>query len=114
MPKKIRHMVIGAIAAVATAAAMPAAKADSDFIRQNYTATNRDCGDAIGLGGSAFFTLTVGAAAGYSPQCVLFVLNEDTGRGKTIAISGYPPFILSHRRGSSDVARSGGQAKAQA
>jgi hypothetical protein len=92
--RKIRHTAIGAIAAVVTAATTPATKADFDVIRQNYTATNRDCGDTVGLGGSAFFTLTVGAAAGYSPKCVLFVLNEDTDRGKTIAISGYPPFIL--------------------
>src|SRR5215471_16141568 len=65
-----------------------------------YAAVSADCGSTIALGGSAFYTLTVNAASGYTSSCILVIANEDNGlnsttaRGKTIAISGYSSFIL--------------------
>jgi hypothetical protein len=68
----------------------------------NYTLANTDDGATIALGGSAFFTLTVSAASGYGSDFACMITNEDstvsggthTGRGKSIAINGYPSFIL--------------------
>lgn len=59
-----------------------------------YTVTNSDKAETIALGGSAFYTLTLGAASGYDANFQIRVLNEDTGRGKTIACNGISSFIL--------------------
>jgi hypothetical protein len=40
------------------------------------------------LGGSAFYTLTVGAASGFPATCSINVVNADTSRGKAMAING--------------------------
>lgn len=53
-----------------------------------YPAATTDCGKTITLGGSAFYTLTIGAASGFPPTCSIVVANIDTGRGKIMAING--------------------------
>lgn len=60
----------------------------------NYTVANADKRKTIALGGSGFFTLTFSAASGYDADFIVLVVNEDTGRGKTLAINGYSNFIL--------------------
>lgn len=47
-----------------------------------------DCRKTITLGGSAFYTFTVGAASGFDSTCSVVIVNTDTGRGKTMAING--------------------------
>lgn len=59
-----------------------------------YTVANADKGKTIALGGAAFYALTLGAASGYDANFAVMVLNEDTGRGKTIACNGLSNFIL--------------------
>lgn len=54
----------------------------------NYTLVTGDCGSTITLGGSAFYTLTVNAASGYSATCSITIANIDTGRGKLMSING--------------------------
>lgn len=56
-----------------------------------------DCGKTIALGGSAFYTYTVGAASGFNATCAVKIVNEDNtsnGNGKTLAINGYGNFVL--------------------
>lgn len=60
----------------------------------NYTAVTGDCGSTIALGGTAFYTLTLSAASGYAATCVFQIVNEDTGRGKKLAINGITNYIL--------------------
>ncbi|WBL82298.1 hypothetical protein I3J27_18370 [Bradyrhizobium xenonodulans] len=60
----------------------------------NYSASANDCGSTLALGGGTLFTLTLTAASGYSSTCAFLVVNEDTSRGKKLAISGYSNFIL--------------------
>lgn len=75
--------------------------------RSAYTGTasmqTTDCGKTVALGGSAFYTFTVGAASGFSATCQVLIVNEDsicpsggaaTCREKTVAINGYPSFPL--------------------
>lgn len=59
-----------------------------------YAAVSGDCGGTLALGGGAFYTLTLNAASGYASNCVFYIVNEDNGRGKQIAINGYSSFIL--------------------
>lgn len=59
-----------------------------------YAVANADKGSTIALGGSAFYTLTFNAATGYDANFMVMVINEDTGRGKTIACNGLSNFIL--------------------
>ena len=59
-----------------------------------YAVANADKGSTVALGGNSFYTLTFNAASGYDANFSVLVLNEDTGRGKTIAISGGTSFIL--------------------
>jgi hypothetical protein len=59
-----------------------------------YTLTNADKGCTIDLGGTAFYTLTVGAASGFDDNFSCMIINSDTGRGKTIAANGVANFIL--------------------
>lgn len=59
-----------------------------------YSAVSADCGSTIALGGSAFYTLTINVASGYTATCAFVVVNEDTTRGKTVAINGLSSFIL--------------------
>lgn len=59
----------------------------------NYTVLSADTGSTIALSGG-FFTLTYSAANGYSATFLTLVVNEDTSRGKTIALSGLASFIL--------------------
>jgi hypothetical protein len=81
--------------------------ANISFVRSPYTGAaslqTSDCGKAVGLGGSAFYTFTVPAASGFSAVCPVVIVNEDnvcpalgaaTCRGKLIAINGYTSFIL--------------------
>src|SRR5580693_1422635 len=58
-----------------------------------YVVQPTDSGTII-LGGNALYTLTVNAASGYSSNFIIAIYNEDTGRGKNIAISGLSSFIL--------------------
>lgn len=60
----------------------------------NYTVASADCGSTLALGGSTYFTLTLSAASGYIATCAFYIVNEDTGRGKKIAINGATAFIL--------------------
>jgi len=60
----------------------------------NYAGASADCGKTIALGGSTFFTLTLTAASGYTSNCVFFVVNEDTGRGKQLSVNGVSAFVL--------------------
>jgi hypothetical protein len=59
-----------------------------------YAAVSADCGSTVALGGSAFYTLTINAASTYKATCAFLVVNEDGGRGKTLAINGLAGFIL--------------------
>jgi hypothetical protein len=60
----------------------------------NYTVANADKGSTLALGGTALFTLTASAASGYDADFAIMVVNEDSSRGKVIAINGYSNFIL--------------------
>lgn len=60
----------------------------------NYSVVNTDKGQTIALGGSAFFTLTFSAASSFDANFSVTVLNEDAGRGKTLAVNGIASFIL--------------------
>lgn len=53
-----------------------------------YILASGDNGDTVALGGSAFYTLTFGAASGYPTGYGVMVVNEDTGRAKALSISG--------------------------
>lgn len=67
------------------------------------------CGKISALGGNAFFAYTVGAASGFTANCILTVQNVDgwtSGRGKSLSISGlsvlpnnilYPTGIMKFR-----------------
>jgi hypothetical protein len=79
----------------------------SNNTRSAYTSVNSmattDCGKTVALGGSAFYTFTVGAASGFNAACQTVIVNEDavcpslgaaTCRGKALAINGYTAFIL--------------------
>lgn len=59
-----------------------------------YPVVNADKFSTIALGGTAFYTLTFNAASGYDANFAVMVLNEDTTRGKTLAINGLTSFIL--------------------
>lgn len=63
-----------------------------------YAAVSADCGSTIALGGTAFYTLTLNAASGYTATCVFVVTNEDntspTWRGKLLAVNGLSNCIL--------------------
>jgi len=59
-----------------------------------YAVQNGDKGKTIALGGSAYYTLTVNAASGYDADFQVRVLNEDTGRGKLLAVNGITSYIL--------------------
>lgn len=59
----------------------------------NYTAASTDCGTTLSLQGNTQFTLTVGAASGFTTGCVIGVVNNDSaigssGHGKVMAING--------------------------
>ena len=68
----------------------------------NYTLANADKFKTIGLAGNAYYTLTIPVASGFDTNYAVVITNEDstvsggnhTGRGKIIAINGYPNFIL--------------------
>lgn len=55
----------------------------------NYTVLAADCMTEFTLGGSTQFTLTLGAASGYSAGCRITAYNSDTAAAKTLAVSGY-------------------------
>lgn len=59
-----------------------------------YTAAFADCGSTLALGGSKFFTLTLNLAASYATTCAFYIVNEDTTRGKMLAINDYSNFVL--------------------
>lgn len=67
-----------------------------------YTVVNADKLTTLALGGSAYYTVTFSAASTYDANFAVVLTNEDstvsggnhTGRGKKIAINGYPSFIL--------------------
>jgi hypothetical protein len=59
-----------------------------------YTVVNGDNRFTIAAGGSAFYTLNFASPAGYAANFMVVVLNEDTARGKNIALSGAGNFIL--------------------
>jgi hypothetical protein len=59
-----------------------------------YSVVSGDAGKTIALGGLAFYTVTFGAPSGFPANFLCVVLNEDSGRGKTISLSGGTTFIL--------------------
>ncbi|MDE2472658.1 MAG: collagen-like protein [Bradyrhizobium sp.] len=59
-----------------------------------YTLASGDNGDTVALGGSAFYTLTFGAASGYPTGYGVMVVNEDSGRAKALSISGIGTVML--------------------
>lgn len=59
-----------------------------------YAVLNGDKGSTIALSGSAFYTLTFNAASGYDANFAVMVINDDTGRAKTIAPNGLTSFLL--------------------
>lgn len=66
-------------------------------LSSNYTVLSSDKSYTLALGGNALFTLTYGAASGYSAGHVNLIVNDDnwaSGRGKRIAINGLDTFIL--------------------
>lgn len=55
------------------------------------TVNSTFCGTTAALGGNAFYAFTVGAASGFTANCVLTVANTDgwaSGRGKSLSVSG--------------------------
>jgi hypothetical protein len=64
--------------------------------------TNSSKGKVVALGGNAFYTYTAPVATGFDSDFMVEIINEDstvsggfhTGRGKDIAIDGYPTFRL--------------------
>ncbi len=58
-----------------------------------YAVQPTDSGTII-LAGNSFYSLTASAASGFGSTFAVIVLNEDTGRGKTITINGITSFIL--------------------
>lgn len=97
---KLRGILVRALA-VALLCALAPALAIVAMVETNtnnaktgaYAAVSGDCGKTITLGGSAFYTLTVGAASGFPATCVIDIANVDPlpasgGRGKTMAING--------------------------
>lgn len=52
------------------------------------TVNSTFCGKTAALGGSSFYTFTVGAASGFTANCSIVVANIDTGRGKKMTING--------------------------
>lgn len=59
-----------------------------------YTAVNGDKGKTIALSGGTFYTLTLSSPSGYDADYVITIVNEDTGRAKTISPSGMTSFFL--------------------
>lgn len=59
-----------------------------------YAVATSDQGTTIALGGNAFYALTLGAASGFPSNFMFLVLNEDSGRGKSIQINGLSNFVL--------------------
>lgn len=59
-----------------------------------YTLANTDKGATIGLAGSNCYALTVASPSLYDSNFVCLIVNEDTGRGKQMAIQGMTQFIL--------------------
>lgn len=59
-----------------------------------YAIVNADKGRSLYLGGSAFYTVSLGAASGYDSDFSIKIYNTDTNRGKTISVNGYSSFIL--------------------
>lgn len=59
-----------------------------------YSAVNADCNSTIPLGGAAFYTFTLTAPANYTAPCAFLIVNEDTGAGKSMVISGMTTFLL--------------------
>jgi hypothetical protein len=59
-----------------------------------YSVGNGDKGLTLALGGSAYYTVTFAAPAGYDANFNILVLNEDSTRAKLIAISGGTNFTL--------------------
>lgn len=53
-----------------------------------------DCGATIALGGSAFYTYTVGAASNFDSDFLVKIINEDVTAAKTLAITGISNFLL--------------------
>jgi hypothetical protein len=74
------------------AAALPLGVATNTLNTQtaNYTIVNTDCGKTIqaGTGSSGFFGVVLPAVGGFATNCVVIVVNGDTGRGKLL--SGFP------------------------
>ena len=52
------------------------------------TITTAACGNVVAAGGSAFYSLTVGAASGFPAGCTITFANTDTGRAKAMAVNG--------------------------
>lgn len=59
-----------------------------------YTVTAIDDDTTLALGGSAFYTVTLGPASSYDPAFVITILNEDTARAKTVAPDSVTSFLL--------------------
>lgn len=62
-------------------------------VTSNDSLSVSDKGRTIALGGNSLFTFTV-PGSGFPSPFVVEVINEDSGRGKFISISGYSTFIL--------------------
>jgi hypothetical protein len=58
-----------------------------------YAILNADKGKSFYFGGAAYYTVTLGAAAGFDSDFRVQIINSDT-RGKLISISGITAFIL--------------------
>jgi hypothetical protein len=53
-----------------------------------FTAGTGNCGSTVSLGGSAFYTATIGAPGSFPTGCVITFQNADAARGKGIVVSG--------------------------
>lgn len=62
--------------------------------------SSTNCGLPVYAGNNTFYTVSAGAASGFTDKCLIEIFNTDvytgigTGRGKTIAMSGVTSFIL--------------------
>lgn len=59
-----------------------------------YRLSAADNNLTLNLGGNAFYAVTAGSPLNYSPSFGVTYINTDTGRGKSIVISGMTTFIL--------------------
>lgn len=82
----------GGVTGILTAANLPAGVPANVLrsVTSNDTVLTSDCGKTLqlGTGSTGFFTETLPVVSGFTANCIVTVVNGDTGRGK--GLSGFP------------------------